>query len=157
MRNKFYSFLILIAVFTLGAPLAATAEQDRYYSDEELAWLLEITVEENVCGGQCIGYSNGWAQGTKKCADMTDEEKAALVATACGKADKETARRNANDNCLDRDESGNCLCANGVFSDPDADDPADGSSGKCEVSCTRLYVGTCSVLAAAAPDGTTTN
>jgi len=150
MNTKTYGALLLIAALTLLTPMTAVAQQDRYYSDEELQWLLEGAVEDNVCGGQCTGISHGWAQGAKKCADMTAEETEALKTAACDKADKPTARSNANDNCLDRDNTGNCLCANGIFSAGTPGTPADGSSGKCEVTCTLIYLGTCSTFAATA-------
>lgn len=148
MKNL-HVVLVLVMLFWGGVSASAGAQEERYYSEAELDWLLDEAVEENVCGGSCTGVSHGWAQGSKKCADLTAEETEALKTAACDKADKPTARSNANDNCLDRDNTGNCLCANGFFSAATPGTPADGSTGKCEVTCTLLYIGTCSTFAAA--------
>ncbi len=154
MLKKTTGILTLLIALTLLIPMGLTAEE-RTYTDGELEWLLKA-VAAPACGGPCLGISLGYAVGEKKCDDLTDEEKAALTATACGNADKPTARRNANNNCLDRDASGNCLCSGGVFTPPDAEDPADNSDGVCSVTCTVAYVGECTILAIAEPTPETT-
>ena len=100
-----------------------------------------------ACGGTCAGISTGFSLGTKKCADLTAAELAALKQSACAKTSKDDARSTANDSC--DDGTGTCLCTGGAFSDPSS--TSGDKNGKCEVACAVAYQGSCNVVAIPAP------
>jgi hypothetical protein len=144
MKKTLWTTLALVALVTL-LPLAVSAQQGEAL---EPSFLEPLPVP--ACGGDCNGSSTGSKTSTKACEDLTDAEKQTLTDDACGQTSKANARRNANDDCLDKDTSGNCLCTNGQFSGPSGT-PFNNGDGLCQVICVLSYTGTCNTVTAAQP------
>ncbi len=143
---KRFALISCVGLALLATPALA--------QDEVLIDFAAVVAPVGVCGGDCAGDANGSASSAKKCADLTPEEITALNTAACADADKTSARREANDICLDKDNSGTCLCLGITWTDTPGT-PAD-VDGKCTVSCTVEAKGECKQQAIAVPDETPT-
>lgn len=139
---------ILLALLALVAGLPASAAD----SSEALDFAAIVAQPVPACGGDCYGSSSDTEASTKPCDQLTAAEKQALIDKACEGTSKAAARRNANDVCLDKDNSGNCLCANVTWGDPEGSTYDEG--GVCKALCIVGLQGTCSIVAAAEPDAT---
>ncbi len=158
MRKTEYLYVLgavaLLAVFPMSVSgeeveePSAPAATDSVPSCQQLATQEgdPVDIEPVACSGACEGIASGFGISGTACNQLTQEQKDDLMDDACADADKPTARRRANDVCLARDNSGNCLCTGGSFTEHRG--AFTGLGGGCIASCKVKYKGTCSTVRA---------
>lgn len=103
---------------------------------------------QNVCQGSCFGLSLGAARANTTCNNLTAAQIQQFTQQACDDNDPAEARTNANSMCLERDETGTCLCTGGTLSE-NSDPPKSTATGGCLFLCWLSYDnGTCNPVAA---------
>ena len=111
------------------------------------------------CEGACDGRDKNDRELSNPCSSYTDAQLENVGDQLCNGANAPTnggARDDANEKCLSRDDTGNCLCSGGTFSDKKVSwrDVGRIDGRKCKVKCELTYTGgTCKTLTASEPQG----